>query len=122
MLIQIPTHLVDGEIYKKGTKTNPSLFYDEVFERDVVNRLVEFRNTLKRDENEYVLEVLSSDSWLAEGNRTVEDDLYLVVAVFILICVITSFFIFAKNRVESSMLMGVGAVVCILCSGCTSFG
>lgn len=122
MLIQIPTHLVDGEIYKRGTETNPSLFYDEVFERDVVNRLVEFRNTLKRDENEYVLEVLSSDSWLAEGNRTIEDDLYLVVAVFILICVITSFFFFAKNRVESSMLMGVGAVVCILCSGCTSFG
>ena len=122
MKIQIPTHLVDGVKYKEGVQSVPNLYYDEEFEKEAVRWLVDLKELLEKNESEYSLEVHSSDSWLAEGNRTVAEDLYLVVIVFVLIGAITSIYFFARDRVESSMLMGLGAVACIACSAFTAFG
>lgn len=118
----LPTHLVDGLNYNKGVETNPRVYYDELFEKAAIEGLLELKHNLQDAGSEYVLEMQSYDSLVSEGERAIRDDLPLVGIVLVLIGFITCSVFFKRDQVQSSTLMGMGAVMTVVFSGMASFG
>ena len=88
------------------------------FEVEALEASFPVRNELAESGNQqpFRLEVMSEVSYPMEFARAIGDDLVLVPLAFLLMTVFTCIIFFRRHPVESRLLLGLAAVVTILCS------
>jgi hypothetical protein len=94
------------------------------FEKRVISRLLEYRLDMQNDDsNVFHIEILSTQSYDEETVAAIEEDLYLLPIIVVIMCIFSSSVYFRRNLVQSSCLcLGIGSVVSVTLSLLTSFG
>lgn len=80
------------------------------------------RDDWAQEEGFFQLEVIGEVSYALEFTRAIEDDLLLVPLAFLIMAAFTCTIFFRRHPVQSRLLLGLGAVVTIVCSLLSGYG
>ena len=93
------------------------------FEELCLERIQQLQDEWDKDpNNNFRIEMTAYRSYSDEFFRAIIKDLPLLPSVFTIMSAFCCFVFWKRNRVHSRMLLGVGAVVCILLSILTGYG
>jgi len=93
------------------------------FELKCIERIQQLQNEWNQDPDvDFYIEISSYRSYSDEFFRSIIKDLPLLPAVFVIMAGFCCFVFWKPHRVHSRMLLGIGAVVCILLSIITGYG